>query len=82
MSDHVTLFNEWFEVNNKEHMKAYAEYLQECQRWPKHFIPADVSLEKTWQQTLNHRIVGAYVKLMTAGPVYRNPEPRPKPEFS
>jgi hypothetical protein len=75
-----TLFTQWFEIRNKEHMKAYAHYLQ-ARQWPKHFIPADVEFESTWNDILTRSIVDAFVKEQ-ASPVYRKSEPRSRPEFS
>jgi hypothetical protein len=76
-----TKFNDWFDINNKEHIAAYAHLMQNG-IWPKHFIPADVYMEDEWQQTLNWRIVKQYAKSMT-GPVYRkSTERRTNPEFS
>jgi hypothetical protein len=79
-----TPFNEWFDISNRDHLKAYKHLLDEGE-WPKHFIPADVQMEQpNWQQLLDHRIVKRYIEMMVVPAVRETPwrPDRPRPEFS
>jgi hypothetical protein len=69
--DDITTFNEWFDINKLEHLRAYAHF-RRTSNWPKHFIPADVKLEHNpnWQELLDLRIIDHYLN-MKISPVYR-----------
>ena len=55
-------FNEWFDINKKEHLEAY-EYLNNTGSWPKGFIPDNVEMSISWNPVLHYRMAFAYVEL-------------------
>lgn len=78
----LTPFNEWFDINNPDHLNAYA-HLRKDGCWPKHFIPADVRMEQpNWQQLLDSRIVDRYLEMKTIVTYRDAPKERSRPEFS
>jgi len=54
---------EFFDIENKEHLKAYAE-LQNKGRWPKRFIPKGTTFRVQWSLTLLYKMTAAYMKIM------------------
>ena len=58
-----TLFSDWFNVKDKNHLLAY-EYLLDEGQWPKHFIPADVQMEEGWQGKINFNIVKEHIRMV------------------
>ena len=56
-----TPFDQWFDINNKEHLRAYGHCI-EHNEWPKHFLPADVEfLEWSSLAKVDKNIVKAWI---------------------
>lgn len=53
-------FYEWFNVNDKRHLKAYRT-LQETGFWPAGFIPPNVTLGLNWQVKIVFKIASAWI---------------------
>ena len=57
------LITQWFNVYNREHIKAY-KHLQETGMWPIDFIPENVVITSKWQIILMMKMVDAWVYSM------------------
>jgi len=53
--------NEWFDVKNIEHVKAYHR-LQNRGIWPNGFMPNDIVFDQGWQIVLMHKFANAYIE--------------------
>lgn len=53
-------FIDWFDVKNKEHLKAY-RFLQSTGMWPKDFIPHFLICQSFWQHSLMAKIIEQYL---------------------
>lgn len=53
---------DWFDPDNIEHLKAYAE-LERTGIWPVGFIPEDIKFPTSWHMMLNSILASKYVEL-------------------
>lgn len=53
---------DFFDVNNKEHLKAY-RHLSKTGAWPKGFIPPEVEFTQVWHMTLMHKMAESYLEI-------------------
>ncbi len=60
-----TPFDEWFNVHDKEHLKALTVYM-ETGGWPKHFVPADVAFVTTEIRSPDTEVLYMYKKIAKA----------------
>ena len=57
------LISEWFDVNNKEHLKAY-QHLMDVGCWPEGFIDKNkVEFESGWQFMLMGKMTKEYMRI-------------------
>ena len=67
--------NEWFDIGNIEHIKAYYQ-LQKCGTWSNGFIPDNVSFDQGWQIVLMHKFANAYIEEKISSQIlYKDGEP-------
>jgi len=71
----TTKINEWFNIKNIKHIKAYY-YLQKRGIWPRKFIPDDIIFDQGWQIVLMHKFASAYIDEKIAPIIlYKDGEP-------
>lgn len=58
-------FNEWFDVTNMKHIRAFEEMLVNGQ-WPKGFIPDDIEFREGWLGIAMTQLADAYIEYMKA----------------
>ena len=54
-------FNEWFNVNNKEHIEAFI-YCRNHGHWPDGFIPENVELSSIWYIQVLEKIADKFLE--------------------
>ena len=70
----TTPFTDWFNIQDKEHVKAFVCYL-DTKQWPKHFMPADVNFTDKDVEPVMLEITKAWAKRFE--PAMRSAEPEP-----
>lgn len=53
-------FGDWFDVNNIEHLKAYA-HVNKHASWPEGFIPDHVEMESLWAFIIAAKMANQFV---------------------
>lgn len=65
-----TPFEEWFNINNKDHLKALSSFIK-GDSFPAHFLPADVEFTDKSIDAVYRKIADAWIKSHT-GPLTRD----------
>lgn len=60
MEENIMEINEWFDIENIEHIKAY-NYLRGHGNWPEGFIPEGTVFNPAWNIIITHNLANAYV---------------------